>query len=357
MATPKPPTFVAKTPPTFEEMKPEIDNHLRYLEVCAKQRLLSKEQPDSKQTEEVLEKISIFTGFKRPTGYGIPSFCADFFHSFGNYMVQEGICKTFLKLYKSLLKYVNRWKSQGYSNLCLLVNILWSLADKSREFGKELMANGCVPYLLEAIKGENSADQERHKFNVRILNTLRYIICRSPLHRDGYRNANAIPVLRRCMTSTHKLTQVMALVTISYVVNTEDERGLLVHDFGIPWVVRLLKEAVTDKDHYNPICMSAFDTLDAINHLIIADFNKAAMLRLGAIPLIIRMLEDDFSDEEHKAAVEALHSLSSKGGIRESNVMQGAAPSKYPKMISATGRNDRMTFFSPMVFRWRFYRK
>ena len=43
---------------SIEDFKPEIENHLRYLQAAAKRKLFSRKKPESKQTGEVIDRLA-----------------------------------------------------------------------------------------------------------------------------------------------------------------------------------------------------------------------------------------------------------------------------------------------------------
>ena len=367
---------------SIEDFKPEIENHLRYLQAAAKRKLFSRKKPESKQTGKVIDRLyECVYKVDTSTTSGVD---IDYLNAMAKYIVEERLLiPTVLKMWKYLVRYAHekRWTSQGYRNLRRLIHLCWNLSYYCREFGDELVANGAAPMLLTAIidddgdadddddddndnddddddddnddddddadddddgdagddAGDNDDDDDddddddhdRFNHNYSLLCILQNSIRQSvSKNRSVYRAADAIPILKRLLKYNNKIIRMMALMILSYVVN-EDQREILSSSkIGIGLLLMFHRLAVKGKNHYF-LEFSAFLTLVAINHLAINDANKRVIGKTeGSIPAIIRMLEDDFSDEERKVAANALWNLSFIESIRESELVQSTIPSK-----------------------------
>ena len=125
-------------------------------------------------------------------------------------------------------------------------------------------------------------------------------------------------------------------MVLAYIVKEEESEILATSDVGVATLVRLLQQAIKSSNHEAKIrfslfysnTFSAFELSNCLNHLAINDVNKRAIEKQGGIPTIIRMLQDDFSEEEQCVASEILWNLAFIDSIRQSEQLQSALQGK-----------------------------
>ena len=307
---------------TFDQVKLEVDTDLQSL-----QRL--KNITGDSTYSSLCKLRSTFWELANPSVLGV-------------YLVLEGFGQVFLELWKRLSKYLTKQRdSSGYRNVIALLGLSITASDKSKEFGDELIRLGWAAILLDIIKQQDLDDEIRA---LHLLGGLFNCIRMSSGNRDAYRKANAIGVLQPLLTSPNLEIQTNALIILAYVVNEKEREILATSESGLKQLLTVLKNGVDNTEHCAAIGGTSYtvlETLDAINQLAINDTSKAEIARQGAIPAIIRMLEDDFSDQEHRVAVEALWNLAFVDSIGNSEVMQLTIPSKCWQ-CSQIGRQYRM---------------
>ena len=304
---------------TFDQVKPEVDTHLQSL-----QRLTNI---TSLQTFSSLSKLhNTFRDLTNPSALGI-------------HLVRKDFGQLFIELWKKLSKYLTKQRDlDGYRNVKCLLHLSIMASDKSKEVGDELIRLGWAATLLDIIKQQNLDDKRLALSLLSLFNCIRM----SSGNRDAYRKANVIGVLQPLLTSSNVEIQTIALIVLAYVVNEKEREILATSESGLKQLLTVLKNGVDSPDHRANIGNTGYtvlETLDAINQLAINDTSKDEIAKQGAIPAIVRMLEDDFSDQEHRVAVKALWNLAFVKSIRNSEVMQSIIPSKccfrqYPE----TGR-------------------
>ena len=294
---------------TFDEVKLGVDTHLQAL-----QRL--KNITGDKTYSSLCKLRSTFWELANPSVLGV-------------YLVREGFGQVFLDLWKRLSKYLTKQRdSSGYRNVIALLGLSITASDKSKEFGDELIRLGWAAILLDIIKQQDLDDEIRALY---LLGGLFNCIRMSSGNRDAYRKAKAIGVLQPLLTSPNVEIQTNALIVLAYVVNEKEREILATSESGLKQLLTVLNNGVDSPDHRAATGCSSYtmlETLDAINQLAINDTSKAEIARQGAIPAIVRMLDDDFSDQEHRVALEALWNLAFVDSIRNSEVMQLTIPSK-----------------------------
>ncbi|XP_072035236.1 uncharacterized protein [Amphiura filiformis] len=157
------------------------------------------------------------------------------------------------------------------------------------------------------------------------LNCIKYC----PKNRSAYREANAFQILSN-MKSSDKNVQLLALLTMAYVVDDKQSQSLSKSHDCVKLLTEMLDECVKSPDHsviIDPLCYSIREILDGLNHLTINDDNKLELQKHRGLSIISQMMEDDsFTEDEKRLAVEAIGALVYVKSIRETNEVKEAAP-------------------------------
>ena len=107
--------------------------------------------------------------------------------------------------------------------------------------------------------------------------------------------------------------KVYSLRILAHIVNEEESEILQTANGGVAFLLSLVKSAISSKDHREHEIIgsraSALELLHGLNKLAVNDSNKNEIAKQGGIPVFTRMLESDFSDDEHIAAAKALWNL------------------------------------------------
>ncbi|XP_072025529.1 uncharacterized protein [Amphiura filiformis] len=205
----------------------------------------------------------------------------------------------------------------------------------SPDLGLSLGKVGGIQLLLSGLKQIKSMHDQGVEILPALSNVTRRIVM--ILHNairlcsanvTTYRLNNAVSVLKGVL-KIDKTLQVLSLMVLGYVVNDTESKMLAAAEHGARFLITIFNVATTSSIHYGKVgstYFSAFETLDALNHLAINDDIKGIMEEMEAIPCIIRMLQDDFSPEEQLVAVEALWNLAFIESIRQSDQLQGVVP-------------------------------
>ncbi|XP_072051598.1 uncharacterized protein [Amphiura filiformis] len=137
-----------------------------------------------------------------------------------------------------------------------------------------------------------------------------------------------------------------SLMILAYIVDESESSVLATSDGGVASLVEILQ--IRTKNSCDEVSvLSAREILDCLNHLAINDSNKLEIEKQGGIPLIVRMLQDDFDEEDQCVAAEAVWNLAFVESIRTSSQLQEAVP-LLDKLRRSTNRNVRIA--SEMAF-------
>ena len=150
-------------------------------------------------------------------------------------------------------------------------------------------------------------------------------------NREIYREAGTVDILKEYLKQSSVSTDALMVLAYRPIVKESESKILAESDIGVATLVQLLQQAVHSSDHLATLyCkwISALELTDCLNHLAINDDNKRAIETLGGIPIIIHMLQDEFSEEVQTAAVEMLWNLAFVESIRQSEQLQDAVSGK-----------------------------
>ncbi|XP_072051356.1 uncharacterized protein [Amphiura filiformis] len=282
-------------------------------------------------------------------GYGKCS-CNDQ-HQLGMYLKREGFAELFAKIWKSLYCFLERenWRQIGFTNLGLLLRISINFTFHCpAELGEDLGVHGCIPLLLEGLrKLKKYFNSEIEMALLRdivgnVFGILYNSVRKCSTNRENYRKARAVEDLTEYLKYENAAIKVQSLLILAYVVNESESSILAKAEGGIAKLVDLLKSAVNSEDHMalfeSTKLFSAFELIYCLNHLAINDDNKREIEKEGGVPAIVRMLEDDFSEEEQSVAARALWNMSFVESIRKSDLLQ-KTNEPLEKLLKSTNKN------------------
>ena len=313
---------------SFEELKPEIDKALQYLETC-------KKFTSSQATEAITLIESTRKYSSRP--------CDDQ-RRLGLYLVSKGYAQLFVKMWNGLCRFLERekWKEVGFFNLKYMMLTYVTFTDQCPlEAGAEMGNHGCISLLFGGLKKLEAYFTEEAEFAI-IMHVIQNIMatlynsihqCRS--NREIYRELGAVGILRKYIKSANDTVSLLSLMILPYIVNESESGILATRDGGVATFVNLLQMAVTSDNHNANVDMvfSAQELLDCLNHIAINDDNKREIKEQdGILAIIIQMLGDDFTEEEQTVAAEAIWNLAFEPSVRESGQLDDALQGKKTKV-------------------------
>ena len=324
---------VIMTTHTFEELKPRIDEALKYLETC-----------DDFTTNTAQESLKVL----QQASYR--EMCSDRL-KVAMHLVGEGFgLNFFVKMWTSLCEYLERekWEQRGFKALERLTCCYHNYTDVCPELGAELGKNSCIPFLFQSLEKLKMYFNKTAEFKIirnvvsDIFGILYNSIRLNSSNREIYRKLGASDCLKEYLKQPFVATD--ALMILAYIVNEHESKILAESDVGVVTLVQLLKLALLSSNHVavvdkstgpqlqSKVCTynyySAIELLDCLNHLAINDVNKREIEKQGGIPVIVSMLQDDFTEEEQTIAAEALWNLAFIESIRQSEELQVALTSK-----------------------------
>ncbi|XP_072050966.1 uncharacterized protein [Amphiura filiformis] len=296
---------------SLEDLKPQIDDALQYLNSCN-----NFAEDEAIDALNVLNKSALY--------------CTDPL-DLGAYMLNNKFGQLCVKMWKDLSKYLTQnIDSQGLRNARAMMVTFINMTDESPDLCVEMGKNGCIHLLVESLESIEKYLQQQEDvsdllFLDRMLGMLHNCIRISSQNRSIFRQTNAVQVLKSCLKINNRLVQIDCLMILAYIVDEKEREILATSEKGLRLLLHLLKQGV-DADGHRVHCgdsdFSVYELIDAINLLAINDVNKVEIEKNDVIPYIIRMLRDDFDDNEKRIAAEALWNLSFIESIRKSEIVQ-----------------------------------
>ena len=251
-----------------------------------------------------------------------------------------------------LFKY-KRSVCQSLINLRRVLCFILNMTNVSPEFAASLGKCGAISLLFDELKKIMAMETQVpdsedclhfYDFKLYILGILHNAIRHCSSNLTFYRSSDAVSILKVFLLHDEDEEeseeeeeegvtwwQLFSLLILAYVV-TDDESEMFASEVvGVGILANLLCAAVQSDDHrvYLILGFSAYELLDAINHLARNDANKKVVATEGAIPHIVQMLQEDFTSDDQRVAAEALWNLAFISEIRKSDEFQKAIPGRF----------------------------
>ncbi|XP_072022260.1 uncharacterized protein [Amphiura filiformis] len=312
-----------------KSVKKSIDKAFKYLQKC--------DDYTSSKAEAALSTI-----WQSQTGD---------INQIGLYLSTQGYGQLFGRMWSHLCGFLTReqWGKAGFSNLNLMLQTYLNFTDICPELCVELGKCGSIPMLFAGLKELGNYFEQEKEFKMikgpvqNILFLLCNSISRASSNRKFFREADAYGIFKKYLTSQNGMVSLLSLMILAYVVDDTESGVLATSNGGVAILVKWLQSATKSSNHEVGFCGvggSAKEILDCVNRLSINDSNKLEIEKEGGIPTIVRMLQDDFNEEEQCVAAEAVWNLTFVESIKNGPQLQEAVP-LLDKLRHSTNRDLR----------------
>jgi len=224
-------------------------------------------------------------------------------------IVRCGIAHVYLRAWQSLLAVNYLADATAFTNLQLVLSIIWNCTDKSvslcDSLARAAVANHILAELADArlLDADLTSDPDRHYLVKAYLGILHNMVRMCADSRQVFRSAGAVAVLQQYLQRPQGLVRTKAYLILSYIVNEQENDIINATDENIAYIVHILQTAVDSENHFSQLhAFWASEIACGLNHLAINDGNKQRLGSLGAINLYVRLLRDGSSDERGLAA-------------------------------------------------------
>ncbi|XP_070554354.1 uncharacterized protein [Ptychodera flava] len=245
------------------------------------------------------------------------------FYVFANYLATHGYPQLYVKIFNQLHSYdfFGGNSDEGSSAVygCHLATlVLCNTCDASpvmcREVGKagiiELMIGDLVALKEYATLEEKDDDTVKYDYLKTLLTTVYNSIRLYTDNRGCFRDAGAVELLQYYLHMENILYRTCALLTLSFIVNDDENHRINTGNENLQFLVKSLKSALKSDDHRDKKHLfHSTELVAGITKLAANDKNTVKLVDLGVLKPLVKMLQDDCSVKENFLAATAIWTL------------------------------------------------
>lgn len=224
-------------------------------------------------------------------------------------IVRCGIAHVYLRAWQSLSTVDYIADATAFTNLQLVLSIVWNCSDKSVSLCDCLARAAVANHMLaelgdpQLVEADLTNDPDHHYLIKAYLGILHNMVRMCADSRQVFRSAGAVTVLPRYLQRAQGLVRTKAYLILSYVVNEQENDIINATDENIAYIVHILQTALDSENHFSQLhAFWASEIACGLNHLAVNDGNKLRLGSLGAIELYVRLLRDGSCEERSLAA-------------------------------------------------------
>lgn len=230
----------------------------------------------------------------------------------GDIFALVGGAKLSVKMYVDLLKSVGvkhvtdktfiTPSLQAAGRIIKTMQSRWvNATDASGLFSCKLAEAGLFPYLAEDIKHlPSDFDEDSDVFDLPM--TILHNCASNPQIRQCYRDIGAVQLLTPILSRKEKGIKLLTLLTLSYIIDDQDNHLLLADDSDFDFLLDSLSQAWEASGHREMHGYSLVDLLKGLGNLAQNDDNKKLLMKKGALKHLVPVLELGSEEEQQNAA-------------------------------------------------------
>ncbi|CAH1775998.1 unnamed protein product [Owenia fusiformis] len=242
-------------------------------------------------------------------------------------------------------------KSDAFKNLRKVISIIWNISDISPEVNEALTHKGVVELLLSDLNdpklySTELANEDKLYVIKGYLGILHNIIRLHFDSRQNFRDANAVAIIGEHRKSEVLIVRTKADLIMSYIISEQENAIINADDRNIIFIIGILQSAIESENHFSKkFAFHANEIVSGINHLASNDSNKSRIVKNGVLPLYVRLLDWECTEDEQSLAAQGLWTLAfdetNRRAIREEEgcipaLQELASKSKSEAVIHAT---------------------
>jgi len=224
-------------------------------------------------------------------------------------IVRCGIAHVYLRAWQSLSTVDYVADATAFTNLQLVLSIIWNCTDKSVSLCDSLARAAVANHMLtelantRLLDADLTDDPDCHYLVKAYLGILHNMVRMCVDSRQVFRSAGAVAVLQQYLQRPQGLVRTKAYLILSYIVSEQENDIINATDENIAYIVHILQTAVASENHFSQLhAFWASEIACGLNHLAVNDGNKQRLGNLGAIDLYVQLLQGGSSDERSLAA-------------------------------------------------------
>jgi len=226
-------------------------------------------------------------------------------------IVRSGIAHVYLRAWRSIttIDYLDDENDSAFTNLQLVLSIIWNCTDKSISLCDCLARATVVNQMLAELANSNLCDADLNSDSERLylvkayLGVLHNMVRLCVDSRRVFRAAGAVSVLRMYLRRPQGLVRTKAYLLLAYIVDERENDVINATDENIAYIVEILRSALESENHFTQVyAFWASEIVCGLNHLAINDSNKSRLGHLGAVKLYVILLQTGSAEERSLAA-------------------------------------------------------
>ncbi|XP_041356433.1 uncharacterized protein LOC121373745 [Gigantopelta aegis] len=282
--------------------------------------------------EDVLEKVKSvvaelekFEEFNKPEVMQLQKCLGDFYWDYtshrkqiGDAIADAGYAAITVRILKGLntigiFKNDDVWFPTYYT-----YNTTWNYSDCSELLARNLAEADAVrlltlncghkPYL-------NAVHSKNVYYVIKASMSILHNIARNPTAKTYFKENKTSEVIMPFITMNDDMLKVLAMLTLAYIVEEEDNVKLIDETGTIKNIVQWIEKALdSPKRRFKGFC--PMELTQGLDKLAVNDGNKSRIIDEGAIPLFMKMLLHD-DPREHSVTARCIWTLSFDKGVKQ----------------------------------------
>ncbi|KAK3578384.1 hypothetical protein CHS0354_025478 [Potamilus streckersoni] len=222
----------------------------------------------------------------------------------GDALAKEGYAGASMKMLKTLnsigiFKNDDVWFPTYYA-----YNTLWNFSDASSKLAQSLAENDAVR-LLTLNCGHKPYLSAIHSKNVyyvlKASLSILHNIAKNPSVKHLFEENKTSEIIMPFIKSEDEMLKILAMLTLAYIVDEEDNSTLIDDTGVIKCVVNWIDKAL-DQQRRRYKGFTPTELTEGLDKLAVNDKNKMKIIEEGALPLFIKMLQTDDVHEQSACA-------------------------------------------------------
>ena len=324
---------------TLEDGKRQVDNILETLNIC--EDFTAEEVGDGLSRVLLLPDLCAAASDK-PTEEQLTLYRQEM----ADHLSLRGFAELFIKITGYLEVYITPEQyiedSQPCFNFSVMCSAFLNFSDKCPLLGEVFGKHGGVELMMKIVKILDSdayadSDKEHVKMFHSVCSILHNCTRHSNVNRHLYRQANVVDFFESKTRSQYLNIRIGSVLILAQVADEKVTERVAPNLDCVLLLVELLRRAIRSRPHAVTVVgehdgssrYSAQELVNALTHLAVNDDNKVAIQTCGGIPILVCMLQSQFSNEESLEAFTLLWHLVFVDSIRRDNAIQEIVESKW----------------------------
>lgn len=238
-----------------------------------------------------------------------------------NHLSEWGLTKLFLKIW-----------AQGFGkdlyapekkpirlNMKFCMIILWNCTDKSQDLCQkcvdDLVYVDALKYLKDPVLDPDGLDDITNVYFIKGLLGILHNVIQSPEceAREPFREYGAFETLQRLRSSKNAMIRCKCELLLAYIINEDENEIINSSDSSFAFLLKILDDALMSEGRQSKKWgFQAVEIIMGLNRLAANDSNKVGIVKQGALPYYVKLLQPECTEKEQMNAARGLWILAFK---------------------------------------------